>query len=96
MPLGAVFLLWVLACHTIEKKMKVKIILLSFFSLLYGTPAPSAESQHPEAWPASTYGYLRGVPDNKKLLSGTLPDNNELLSGTLPDNNLFLKFSHSG
>ena len=39
-------------------------------------PAPSAKSQHPEAWPASTYGYLRGVPDNKKLLSGTLPDNN--------------------
>ena len=32
---------------------------LSCFSLLYGTPAPSAESQHPEAWPASTYGHLR-------------------------------------
>ena len=30
-------------------------------SLLYSTPAPSAELQHPEAWPASTYGYLRGV-----------------------------------
>ena len=26
-----------------------------FFSLLYGTPAPRAESQHPEAWPASTF-----------------------------------------
>ena len=24
-------------------------------------PAPSAESQHPEEWPASTYGHLRGV-----------------------------------
>jgi len=58
---------------------------------LYGTPAPSAESQHLEAWPASTYGHLRGVLDNKKLLSGTLPDNKELLSGSLPDNNLFQK-----
>ena len=37
-------------------------IRLSFFSsLLYGTPAPSAERQHPEAWPASTYGHWRGV-----------------------------------
>ena len=72
---------------------------------MYGTPAPSSESQHPEAWPASTYGHLRGVPDNKKLLSGTLPDNKKLLSGTLldnkkllsgtlPDNNLCLKSKH--
>ena len=32
---------------------------LNFFSssLLYGMPAPSAESQHPEAWQASTYGH---------------------------------------
>ena len=59
---------------------------------MYGTPAPSAESQHPEAWPASTYGHLRGVPDNKNLLSGTLPDNKELLSGSLLDNNLFLHY----
>ena len=29
------------------------------FFLLYGTPAPSSECQHPEAWPASTYGNLR-------------------------------------
>ena len=29
------------------------------FSLLYGKPAPSSECQHPEAWPASTYGHLR-------------------------------------
>ena len=28
---------------------------------MYGTPAPSAERQHPEAWPATTYGHLRGV-----------------------------------
>ena len=34
---------------------------LSFFLLLYGMPAPSAERQHPEAWPASTYGHLREV-----------------------------------
>ena len=26
-----------------------------FFSLLYDTPAPSVESQHPEAWPARTF-----------------------------------------
>ena len=29
------------------------------FSLLYGTPANSAESQQPEAWPANIYGHLR-------------------------------------
>ena len=52
---------------------------LSFFLLLYGMPAPSTERQHPEEWPASTYGYLTGVPDNKKLLSRTLPDNNLFL-----------------
>ena len=34
-------------------------IRLSFFSLLYGTPAPSSERKHPESWPASTYGHLR-------------------------------------
>ena len=37
---------------------------LSFFSLLYGTPAPSAESQQPEAWTASIYGHLGGVSLN--------------------------------
>ena len=58
-----------------------------FFSIVQHA---SAESQHPEAWPASTYRHLRGVPDNKKLLSGTLPDNKKLFSGTLPDINLFL------
>ena len=56
-------------------------IRLSFFSLLYGTPALSAERQHPEAWPASTYGHLRGVslkigPANKVLFAGTVPANN--------------------
>ena len=30
-------------------------------------PAPSAESQHPEAWPASTYGHLREVLDSGAL-----------------------------
>ena len=29
------------------------------FVLLYRMPAPSAECQHPEAWPASIYGHLR-------------------------------------
>ena len=32
---------------------------LLFFSLLYGMPAPSSESQLLEAWPASIYGHLR-------------------------------------
>ena len=35
-----------------------------FFSLLYDMPAPSKERQNPEAWTASTYGYLRGVSIN--------------------------------
>ena len=39
------------------------------FSLLYGTPAPSSECQHPEAWPASTYGHLRGVSLTFKILT---------------------------
>ena len=30
------------------------------FSLLYGAPTLRAESQHQEAWSASTYGHLRG------------------------------------
>ena len=34
-------------------------IRLSFFSVLYGTPAPSSESQLLEAWPVSIYGHLR-------------------------------------
>ena len=33
------------------------------FSLLYGTPAPSSESQLLEAWPASHYGHLREAAD---------------------------------
>ena len=44
-------------------------------------PAPSAERKHPEAWPANTYGHLRGVsfkivPANKVLFGGTVPANN--------------------
>ena len=31
------------------------------FSLLYAMPVPRIECQHPEAWPTSTYGHLRGV-----------------------------------
>jgi len=30
---------------------------------LYGTPANSAESQQPEAWPASYYGHFRESAD---------------------------------
>ena len=51
-----------------------------FFSILYGTPAPNAERQHPEAWPASTYGHLRGVPANNYLLVVVVPANNLFLS----------------
>ena len=36
---------------------------LLFFSLLYGTPAPSAESQLLEAWPASHFRHLRESPE---------------------------------
>ena len=57
----------------------------SFFSLLYGTPALSAERQHPEAWPASTYGHLRGV--SLKIV----PANKVVFVGTVPANNLFVK-----
>ena len=46
------------------------LIALSFFLLLYGMPAPSAEHQHPEAWPASTYKLLREV-----WVTGVLNDN---------------------
>ena len=58
-----------------------------FLSLLYGTPAPSAEHQHPEAWSASTYGQLIGVslkivPANKVLFAGTVPANNLFVIST--------------
>ena len=66
-------------CKILGRGGRVQTRLSFFFSLLYGMPAPSSECQHPEAWPASTYGHLRGVQDNKKLLSGTLPDNNLFL-----------------
>ena len=47
-----------------EKNVNILDFRLSFFSLLYGTPAPSAERQLPEAWPASIYGHFRGVSLN--------------------------------
>ena len=55
---GTVPYVWLVHTHTWGGGVQTR---LSFFSLLYGTPAPSAERQHPEAWPASTYGHLRGV-----------------------------------
>ena len=61
-------------------------ILTFVFSLLYGTPAPSVERQHPEAWPAR----FERVPVNKELLTGTVPVNKKLLAGTVLDSNLFL------
>ena len=65
-------------------------------------PAPSAERQHPEAWPASTYGHLRGVslkivPANKVLFARTVVENKVLFAGTVPANNLFVLFNmHPG
>ena len=43
-------------------------------------PAPSTVHQHPEEWPASTYGQLRGVslkivPANKVLFARTVQAN---------------------
>ena len=63
-------------------------IRLSFFSLFYDMPAPSAECHHLEAWPTSTYGHLRGVslkivPPNKVLFAGTVPEIGEIFL-TLP------------
>ena len=55
-----------------------------FFSLLYGTPAPSAEPQHPEAWPASTYGHLRGLSPKIVLA------NKVLFARIVPANQIFL------
>ena len=49
-----------------------------FFIVRHASTQP--KSQHPEAWPASTYGHLREVPESKKLLSGTLLDNNLILN----------------
>ena len=34
------------------------------FSLLYGTPAPSTETLHPESWPASIYRQLKESADS--------------------------------
>ena len=45
---------------------------------------PSAECQHLEAWPASTYGNLRGV--SLKIVLA----NNVLFAGTVSANNLFV------
>ena len=65
--------------------MVVNIRAPRFFSLLYCMLAPSAERQHPEAWPASTYGHLRGV--NLKIVLA----NKVLFAGTVPSNKLFKK-----
>ena len=47
-------------CQSVKKTFAyTKELAYRFFSLLYCMPAPRAESQHPVAWPASTYGHLR-------------------------------------
>ena len=58
-----------------------------FFSLLYGTQAPSAKNHHTEAWPAKTF---ERVPVNKELLTETVLVNKKLLTGTVPVNKLLL------
>ena len=51
----------------------VRIRLSFFLSIVWHaskqrrTPAPSAERQHPETWPASTYGHLRGVSNYEEI-----------------------------
>ena len=45
---------------------------------------PSAERQQLEAWPASTYGHLRGV--SLKIVQA----NKVLFAETVPANNLFV------
>ena len=59
---------------------------LDFFSssLLYGTPAPSAERRTPAPRGMASYGHLKGVsikklPSNKVLFAGTVPANNLLV-----------------
>ena len=75
------------------------LLYASFFSLLYGMPAPSAERQHPEAWPASTF---ERVPAAYSLFAGTVPAFNlflniiRLLYGyVLINHNLYLKYCGS-
>ena len=46
-------------------------------------------NEQPEAWPASTYGHLRGVslkidPENKVLFARTVPANNPFLLKYIP------------
>ena len=65
-------------------------------SLLYGTPASSAESQHPEAWPASIYRHLREGYLRKKKRKKRVPVNKELLTSTVPVNNFYQKPKHKG
>ena len=61
----------------------------TFFSLLYGMPAPTAERQHPEAWPASIYGHLRGYPQQNPYLQVLYLQRTPKFAGTVPAFNLF-------
>ena len=77
---------------------------LVFFSLLYGMPAPTAEHQLPEAWPASTQRHgqpaprgmasqhlrtFERVPAVYSLFAGILPAAYSLFAGTVLAFNLF-------
>ena len=60
---------------------------------MYGTPAPSAESQLPDAWPAGTYGHLRESADFLQIR--TLINNSEFIFAIYAQtmHNLFVKAS---
>ena len=47
-----------LKCQLLDRGGSQKVA-YCFVLLLYSKQAPIAESQHPKAWPASTYGQLR-------------------------------------
>ena len=55
-------------------------IRLSFFSLLYGMPAPSAEGQHPEAWPAGIYGHLSLIYESWPIIGNSAGRRVKILS----------------
>ena len=52
-------------------------------------PAPSAERQQPEAWPAITFERL---PALYSIFAGTVPTAYSLFASTVPAFSLFLTF----
>ena len=58
-----------LICYSMCKRVFSDARFVCFVFLLCGMPATSTECQHPEAWPASTYGHLRGVSLTFKMFT---------------------------